>query len=122
MVSVLPTSEFYGPVASSLMPDNELPEADAEVLRAEVTWLRELVGPDEKSYANLRLDALAARDAALGAEAELGSLKAYNLALEAEVTRLTRDFEWFRVKIIGAARLFQEGRPAVQRVVGRLSR
>ncbi len=104
------------------MSDKELPEADVEALRAEVTWLRELVGPDEKSYANLRLDVLAARDAALGAEAELGSLKAYNLALEAEVTRLTRDFEWFRVKIIGTARRFQEGRPAVQRVVGRLSK
>ena len=104
------------------MSDNEVGEADAEALRAEVTWLRELVGPDEKSHAQLRLDVLAARDSALGAEAELGALKAYNLALEAEVTRLTRDFEWFREKIIGLALRLQQGRPAVHRVVGRLSR
>ena len=104
------------------MSQNEVGEADAEVLRAEVTRLRELVGSDEKSYVQLRLDVLAARDAALGAEAELGALKAYNLALEAEVTRLTRDFEWFREKIIGTARRLQQQRPAVQRVVGRLSR
>jgi hypothetical protein len=104
------------------MSDNENGEADIEALRAEVTWLRELVGPDEKSFAQLRLDVLAARDAALGAEAELGALKAYNLALEAEVTRLTRDFAWFREKIVGSALRLQMGRPAVQRVVGRLAR
>jgi len=104
------------------MSDKKFSEADAETLQAEVIWLRELVGPDEKPYAQLRLDVLAARDAALGAEAELGALKAYNLALEAEVTRLTRDFEWFREKLVGTARLLQQGRPAVQRVVGRLSK
>jgi len=121
-VSGLPTSQIPGPVASSVMSDPEIPETDAEAMQSELNRLRELVGPDEKSYVDLRLDALAARDAALGAEAELGSLKAYNLALEAEVTRLTRDFEWFRAKIVGSARRFQEGRPAVQRVVGRLSK
>lgn len=104
------------------MSEIQYPEADGEALQAELNRLRELVGPDEKSYVDLRLDALAAKDAALGAEAELGSLKAYNLALEAEVTRLTRDFEWFRTKLVGSARRIQEGRPAVQRVVGRLSK
>jgi hypothetical protein len=121
-VSDLPRWPIRGPVASSLMSDNESLDADAEAMNAELNRLRELVGPDEKSYVDLRLDALAARDAALGAEAELGSLKAYNLALEAEVTRLTRDFGWFRAKIVGSARRIQAGRPAVQRVVGRLSK
>jgi hypothetical protein len=44
------------------------------------------------------------------------------LALEAEVTRLQRDFEWLRVKVIDPLRRNVEVRPAVRRVVARLAR
>lgn len=73
---------------------------DIDELRAEVARLRELVGPDEKSYVQLQIDLLGARDAAIGAEAELGTVRGYNQALEAEVVRLQRDFEWFRDTIV----------------------
>ena len=69
-------------------------------LRAEVARLRELVGPNEKSYTQLQIDLLGARDAAIGAEAELGTVRGYNQALEAEVERLERDFVWFRQNVV----------------------
>jgi hypothetical protein len=47
-----------------------------EELRDEVLRLRALVGPDEKSYLQLKLDLLGARDHAIGAEAEAGRLRA----------------------------------------------
>lgn len=91
-------------------------------LRDEVARLRALVGPDERTYHELRLDVLAARDAALGAEAEVGAQRAYVLALEAEVTRLERDFEWFRTQVLAPLRRIGSGRPIIHRVVRRLSR
>jgi hypothetical protein len=52
-------------------------DADAEVaaLRAEVERLRRLVGPSELSYDELRVDVLAARDAAKQAEAAAGEVR-----------------------------------------------
>ncbi len=76
------------------------PSLDIDVLRAEVARLRDLVGPDEKSYVQLQIDLLAARDAAIGAEAALGTQRGYNAALEAEVERLQRDFRWFRDNVV----------------------
>lgn len=89
--------------------------------RAELERLRELVGPDEKSYAQLRLDVLAARDAAIGAEVELGTVRAYNVALEGEVVRLQRDFVWFRTKVVGRIRSAASGRPWLGAAIRRLS-
>jgi hypothetical protein len=73
---------------------------ELDQLRAEVARLRELVGPNEKSYVQLQIDLLGARDAAIGAEAELGTVRGYNQALEAEVERLERDFVWFRHNVV----------------------
>jgi hypothetical protein len=52
-------------------------DADAEVaaLRAEVERLRCLVGPSEQSYDEMRVDLLAARDAAKEAEAAAGEVR-----------------------------------------------
>lgn len=75
-------------------------DGEFEMLSAEVSRLRALVGPSEKSYVQLQQDLLGARDAAIGAEAELGTVRGYNQALEAEVVRLQRDFEWFREKVV----------------------
>jgi hypothetical protein len=50
-------------------------DADAEAIRAELSRLQELVGPSEASYLQLRLDLMAARDHAIGTEAELGELR-----------------------------------------------
>jgi hypothetical protein len=98
------------------------PDSDQESMHAELERLRAMVGPSEESYIELRLDVLAARDAVIGAEAEVGAQRAYVLALEAEVTRLQRDFEWLRVKVIDPLRRNVEVRPAVRRVVARLAR
>jgi hypothetical protein len=95
---------------------------ELQELRAEVVRLRALLGPSEESYAKLRMDLLAARDAAIGAEAELGNLKGYNAALEAEVVRLQRDFVWFREQVVMRLKRLGRRAPSVRRVVSRLSR
>ena len=86
---------------------------EIERLRAEVARLRALVGPDEAGYAQLRVDLLAARDEVIGAEHEVGVVRGYNQALESEVARLRRDFDWFRDKILGRAK---RARSALRRV------
>jgi outer membrane murein-binding lipoprotein Lpp len=88
-------------------------------LRAEVERLRALVGPSEDSYQQLRLDMLAARDAAKGAEAALGNAEGYARSLEAEVTRLQRDHEWFRHEVIARLRRL---RPTLSSTISRRSR
>jgi predicted nucleic acid-binding Zn-ribbon protein len=93
--------------------------AEVEALRVEIDRLRSLLGPSEESYQKLRLDVLAARDAALGAEAALGNVEGYSRSLEAEVTRLQRDQEWFRHEVIARLRRL---RPTWSKTIGRLSR
>jgi hypothetical protein len=60
------------------------PSAEAELrqLREEVARLRELVGPDEVSYVQRKVEVWAARDAVIGAEAENGTLRARVRVLE----------------------------------------
>ncbi len=96
--------------------------ADVIALRAEVDRLRALLGPSEESYVKLRLDVLGARDAAIGAEAELGRLKAYCQALEAETVRMKRDHEWLRGQVLNRIRRLRTKTPSFDKVVGRLSR
>ena len=105
------------PVASPTPAEEELVH-----LRAEVARLRELLGPDEASYVKLRLDVLGARDAAIGAEAEAGRLKAYCQALEAQMVRMQRDHEWLRDRVIVRVRALRGKAPSVDKIVGRLSR
>jgi predicted nucleic acid-binding Zn-ribbon protein len=93
--------------------------AEVAALRVEIDRLRSLLGPSEESYQKLCLDVLAARDAALGAEAALGNVEGYCRSLEAEVTRLQRDQEWLRHEVIARLRRL---RPAWSKTIGRLSR
>lgn len=93
---------------------------DIDVLRAELTRLRELVGPDEKSYVQLQLDLMASRDAAIGAEAALGTQRGYNAALEAEVVRLQRDFRWFRDRVVLKLKRVRDRNPLANNVATRL--
>ena len=76
------------------------PEVELEQLRKEVARLRELVGPSEKSYVDLKLDMWGARDAVIGAEAEAGILKGRIKTLEAELVRAVREQRWIRAEII----------------------
>ena len=87
------------PVA--IPPSDELTE-----LRAEVSRLRSLVGPSEKSYEDLTRDALTARDAARAAELESGRLRAQIVELENEVRRWRRDFVWFRDRVVKKVPIF----------------
>ncbi len=98
-----------------MAPDDASDEL--ELLRVEVARLRELVGPTEESYVKLRVDLLGARDAAIGAEHELGVQRGYSQALEAEVARLQRDFLWFREQVVIKAKAF--ARPKCRRSHGR---
>lgn len=95
------------PPAESPAPQPAVPRlavsaepASVEELQAEVDRLRKLVGPSEDDYVKLRLDVLAARDAAMGAEMELGAAKGHIRALEANVVRLRRDHRWLRRAVV----------------------
>lgn len=101
---------------SNQMDVSETPSADELTeLREEVARLRELVGPSEKSYEDLKRDAIGARDAARKAELETGRLRAQIVELENEVRRWQRDFVWFRDRVIRKI-------PALGRVFSRFSR
>jgi len=95
---------------TAIPPSDELSE-----LRVEVSRLRALVGPSEKSYEDLTRDALTARDAARTAELETGRLRAQIVELENEVRRWQRDFVWFRDRVVRRI-------PALGRVFARLRR
>ena len=95
---------------TAIPPSDELSE-----LRLEVSRLRALVGPSEKSYEDLTRDALTARDAARTAELETGRLRAQIVELEIEVRRWQRDFVWFRDRVVNKV-------PALGRVFARLRR
>jgi hypothetical protein len=83
------------------MTSNPAPEQRSiPELEAEVERLRSLVGPDEKSYADLQVDLLGARDAAIGARAEVGVLEGRIAMLETEVVRARRDFAWLRPRLV----------------------
>jgi len=95
---------------TAIAPSDELSE-----LRLEVSRLRALVGPSEKSYEDLTRDALTARDAARTAELQAGRLRAQIVELEIEVRRWQRDFVWFRDHVVRKV-------PALGRVFARLRR
>lgn len=104
------------------MADDAHAEIDeVDELRAEVARLRELVGPSEDSYVKLQTDLLGARDAAIGAEAELGAALGYSRALEAEVVRSQRDFVWFREQVVIKAKALRGRGPNVSKAIGRLT-
>jgi hypothetical protein len=75
--------------------------ASRDELLAEVTRLRRLVGPSEQSYDDLRLDLLAARDVAKGAEAAAGALRGQNAELHAALGRARQDQDHFQRMVVG---------------------
>ena len=81
-------------------PTPEQPVDELASLRDEVTRLRKLVGPSEKSYEDLSRDSRTARDAARSAELEAGRLRAQVVELENDVRRWQRDFVWFRDRVV----------------------
>ena len=72
------------------------PTDDPAALRAEIDRLRELVGPSEQSYVDLRQELLAARDAVRGAQAELGGLRGQVAELHVGLVRAQQDQEHFQ--------------------------
>lgn len=96
-------------------PAPEQPDEELTSLRSEITRLRELVGPSEKSYEDLAQDARGARDAARKAELETGQLRAQIVELENEVRRWQRDFVWFRDRVVRKI-------PVIGRLFSRFSR
>lgn len=105
------------PVMSRVPDDEELVR-----LRAEVDRLRELVGPSEQAYRTLKLELLAARDAVIGAQAELGTARGQQRALEAEVARLRRNRVYFQRQVTVRLRRHTARIPVVGRLLDRLSR
>ncbi len=99
--------------AESRTPEH--PDDELASLRSEITRLRGVVGPSEKSYEDLERDAVSARDAARKAELETGRLRARVIELENEVRRWQRDFVWFRDRVVQKV-------PIVGRVFARVRR
>lgn len=88
---------------------SELDDAD---VRHELERLRELVGPCEQSYTDLRQDLLAARDVAKGAEASAGALRGQVAQLHVELARARQDQDHFQRMVSNRA----------QSMLGRVSR
>lgn len=102
------------PTAASVLPEVEL-----ETLRAEVERLRDLVGPSEASYIKLKTDVWGARDAVIGAEAEVGMLRGRVRSLEAELTRAIKEQQWFKAEVINRLKGY---RVLHRKVIGRARR
>jgi hypothetical protein len=90
------------------------PDDDPAALRAEVDRLRRLVGPSEQSYADLRQDVLAGRDAAKGAEAAEGVYRGRVIELEVALARARQDQDQFHRMVFDTLR---SGRNRVGRAV-----
>ena len=102
-------------------PSGTAASTDAELatLRAEVARLHELIGPNEQSYIKLKTDMWSARDAVIGAEAEVGILRGRVRSLEAELTRALKEQQWFKAEVINRLKSY---RVLHRKVVGRARR
>lgn len=87
---------------------------DTDALRAEVDRLRDLVGPSEQSYVDLRRELLAAQDAVRGAQAEVGNLKGHVTELYVELERARQDQDHFQRIVLDT---FRAGRQRVGRAI-----
>jgi predicted nucleic acid-binding Zn-ribbon protein len=86
--------------------------------QAETERLRALVGPDARSYEQLRLEWLTMREATIAAELRLGEALGQVRALQTQVDRLRRDHQWLRSKAKGIVRRV----PGAHRAAARLRR
>ena len=68
-------------------------------LQAEVTRLREIVGPDEAAYSSLKIELWAARDSAFGAEMAAGELRGQVKVLEGQLAQANRTRRWMVERI-----------------------
>ena len=102
-------------------PSGTAASTDAELatLRAEVARLHELIGPNEQSYIKLKTDMWSARDAVIGAEAEVGILRGRVRSLEAELTRALKEQQWFKAEVINRLKSY---RVLHRKVIGRARR
>jgi len=83
-------------------------------LTAEVDRLRDLVGPSEQSYLDLRRDLLAASDAVRGAQAAEGVQRGRVIELEVELARARQDQDHFQRVVVQQV---QAGRRRVGRAL-----
>lgn len=72
---------------------------ETAALQAEVTRLRELVGPDEAAYSSLKIELWAARDSAFGAEMAAGELRGQVKVLEGQLAQANRNRRWMVERI-----------------------
>ena len=95
------------------------PDVELDQLRAEVARLHEIIGPNEQSYIKLKTDMWSARDAVIGAEAEVGILRGRVRSLEAELTRAVKEQQWFKQEVINRLKGY---RIIHRKVIGRARR
>ena len=81
--------------------------------------MQEIIGPNEQSYIKLRTDMWSARDAVIGAEAEVGILRGRVRSLEAELTRAVKEQQWFKQEVINRLKGY---RIIHRKVIGRARR
>jgi hypothetical protein len=93
-----------GPASTLRTMSEQRSDDDLAALQAEVDRLRQLVGPTEQSYFDLRQDLLAARDAAKGAEAAEGVYRGRVNELEVALARARQDQDHFQRAVFDTLR------------------
>ena len=93
-------------------------ETELRALREEVARLRELVGPDEVSYVQRKVEVWAARDAVIGAEAENGTLRARVRILEQALLDMGERPDLTATRTWRAGRLVLAPVRGVKRILG----
>ena len=96
------------------MPEPRSDDDAVAALQVEIDRLRTLIGPSEQSYVDLRVDLLAARDAAKGAEAAEGVYRGRVIELEVALARARQDQDHFQRAVFNTIR---SGRHRIIRAV-----
>ncbi len=85
------------------MSTDELADGDVAALHAEIVRLRQLIGPNETSYAEAQAEVVNARDAVRAAEAELGVLRGEITELRYTLHRAVQDQHHIRRTVLSPA-------------------
>jgi predicted nucleic acid-binding Zn-ribbon protein len=96
-------------------------DRDLAAERAEIERLRDLVGPDERGFRDLRADLDAAREAARDAEAQAGRLRGTIAEMQVQLVRARQDQERFQ-RLLDARRSVHERLAVVKRRLAGSSR